>query len=146
VLGLTLCALVAGQVLGPPGSPSRSAAVVAILETLVRSVAADSCGNGVCYVSVNGRAPSQRFRERLDDVPHVRPLPASGPPGGERGGARVVNVSSVHSRSDDRAEVDASVTDLVGTAFDVASSCRYHFLRGANGWELQPTQTMCVVT
>jgi len=146
VLSLSLCALgVAGQILGPPGSTSRSAAVVAVLEALVRSVAAEWCGGGVCYVSVDGKPPGKRLRERLNDVAHVRPLPASGPPGGERGGARVINVSGVRFRSENRAEADASVTDLAGTPFDSDSSCRYQFLRGASGWELQPKQTMCVV-
>ena len=145
MLGLSLCALgVVGQVLGPPGSASRSADVVAVLEALVRTMAVEHCDGTVCYVSVDGKVPGRRFLERLADVPHVRPLPPSGPPLGEREGATFIDLSSVRFRSANRAEVDGSVSgDLAGTLL-ATESCRYHFLRRASGWEVQPKETMCL--
>ncbi len=143
---LSLCALgVVGQVLGPPGSASRAADVVAVLEALVRTVAAEECAGTVCYVSVDGKAPRKRFLDRLANVPHVRPMPANGLAPEERGWARVIDLSGVRFRSANRAEANAYVSDLAGTPFDT-DSCRYHFVRGASGWELQPKETMCVVT
>jgi hypothetical protein len=144
VLGLSFCVLgVAGQVLGPPGSASRSADVVAVLELLVRTMA-EHCGGTVCYVSVDGKTPRRQFLERLVDVPHVRPLPAGGVPPGEREGATFIDLSSVRFRSGNRAEADGSVAnDLAGTLL-ATESCRYHFIRSASGWELQPKETMCL--
>ena len=144
MFGLTLCALgVAGQVLGPPGSASRSADVVAVLEALVRSIAAEHCVGTVCYVSVDGKVPSRRFLERLADVPYVRPLPASGLPP-QREGARFIDLSSVQFRSGNRAEADGSVSDDLAGTLLATESCRYHFIRGVSGWELQPKATMCL--
>jgi hypothetical protein len=146
VFGLSLYALgLAGQVLGPPGSASRSADVVAVLETLVRTVAAENCGDQVCYVSVDGKVPSRRFLERLANVPHVLPIPPSRLPPGERQGARFIDLSSVHFQSANSAEASASVSeDLAGTIL-ATDSCRYRFVRSAGGWELQPNKTICLV-
>ena len=146
MFGLSLYALsVAGQVLGPPGSASRSADVVAVLEALVRTVGAKHCGGTVCYVSVDGKGPGKRFLERLADVPHVRPMPESGLPPADPGGARAIDLSSVQFRSANRAEADASVSeDLAGTLL-ATDSCRYHFARGARGWALQVKETICLV-
>jgi len=145
VLGLSLYALgLVGQVLAPPGSASRSADVVAVLEALVRTVAAEACVATVCYVSVDGRAPRTGVVERLAHVPNVRPLPAGGLPSGERGGATVIDLSSVTFRSATRAEADATVSgDLAGTLL-ASESCRYHFTLRATGWELQPKKTLCL--
>jgi hypothetical protein len=145
VLGLSLCALgVAGQALGPPGSASRSADVVAVLEVLVRTMAAEHCGGRVCYVSVDGKVPRSRFLKRLADVPHVRPLPARGVPPGERDGATFIDLSSVRFRSGNRAEASGSVADDLAGTLLATESCRYHFIRGASGWEVQPKETMCL--
>jgi hypothetical protein len=148
MLGVTLLALaVAGQSLGPPGSATRSADVAAVLETLLRAVAAEHCGSKVCYVTVGGKAPGLRVLDRLALVPHVRGMPATGLPTDERSGARVIDLSPVRFESRDRARADASVDDdWSGTGTLVTSeSCRYHFVRGASGWELRAKETMCVV-
>jgi hypothetical protein len=145
VIGLSLCALgVAGQVLAPPGSASRSADVVAVLEALVRTMAAENCDGTVCYVSVDGKVPGRRFLERLADVPHVRPLPASGPPLGEGEGATFIDLSSVRFRSATRAEASGSVSGNIAGTLLASESCLYHFLRGASGWILLPKETMCI--
>jgi hypothetical protein len=131
--------------LGPPGTPARAADVASVLETLVRAVANENCEGGVCYVTVDGKAPSRRVVERLARVPRVRPIPATGLPVGERN--RVIDLSPVRFASRDRATADASVSDdWSGSGTLVASeSCRYHFKRSVDGWELQAMETVCVV-
>jgi len=137
---------VAAQTLGPPGSPTRSADVAAVLETLLRAVAAENCGSRVCYVTVDGKAPSPRVLARVANVPHVRGMPATGLPAAERG-ARVIDLSPVRFETVDRAGADASVADdWAGTGQFVATeACRYHLRRDAGGWQLQAKETMCVV-
>ena len=105
-------------------------------------MAAEHCGGTVCYVSVDGKMPRRQFAERLAEVPNVRPLPEKGVPPGERERATFVNLSSVRFRSANRAEANGSVAnDLAGTLL-ATESCRYHFMRRANGWELQPKETI----
>jgi hypothetical protein len=146
MLGLSVCILaVIGQAVGPSGSPARSADVLNVLEDLVRTVAAESCDGSSCYVSVDGKPPSDRFRERLRRVPHVRAMPTSGLPPAQSEGAIVVDLSSVYFRSASKAEAQATVLWGVGGQLLATESCRYQFARQSQRWELQASETRCLV-
>jgi len=132
-------------VLAQATSPLPEAEQVAVLEVLIRSVASEHCARSSCYVSVNGKAPSEAFAQRLADVPHVRPIPENGVPPNQRAGANFIDLFAARSSSHGHAEVSAAVSaDIAGTliAFE---SCTYHFAHGASGWKLKSQETMCLV-
>ena len=145
--GALLVVAVAGQSLGPPASASRANSVADVLEVLVRVVAAENCASKVCYVTVDGVAPSVRLLDRLTHFPHVQGMPKTGLPAGERQGARIIDLGPVHFASATRAGAGASVSDdWAGTGtFTTSDSCRYHFERIADRWDLRQTETACMI-
>lgn len=114
-----------------------------LFEPVVRAIASKHCG--LCYVSVNGKPPTDAVARLLSGVPNVQPFPTSGVPVDERGRANVIDLFKARLTSPDRGEVSAGVSTDMGFGLIASESCTYHLVHGSDGWQVRAEETICTV-
>jgi hypothetical protein len=137
--GMVVIASVALLAASVPQTPAASNLLAPVLQAIAHKVC------GICYVLADGKPPSGAVARRLAGVQGVSPLPTSGVPADERGGASVIDLFKAHLTSRERGEVSAEVSKDMGSGLIAVESCTYHLARTSGGWELRPEETRCLV-